>query len=1293
MTSSSERVALPPPPQDMFVERKCGSVQRSDGTRGGGDGENSGDREYVAARDIPAGTLLLSSFPYVVAPFYDLLTNTALAAAAHAAAGEQMNEETVSEKGHQASRPGGKKKQKEAKKKWKEIRLRRSLITEEQSRMPPTTVTTNTTAASPHTVYHLRHPGWCASCFRCIPTGTILQNREALQRTAVDISVEQLLLRREMLRRKKQASAEGEPHTGEAPEENEDESEEEKEEKEEHHHDPPALMTAQESFSSSSHAAGLRSMKGDGDDDDDDDEKEEEEGREEKYTGAESLLTTRRPREYRGRNGVRKSRKPPPPPPPPRGASGKSLGTSKETTMKKKEQLQRKPLPETLKERLEAEAAAEVEAFVEAYCKAKWLPRHPMRFISLDNDVEDEDRQESPSLPSSFSSREQEKEEEEIKSSSSFFSSSFRKGYGGVFWDVPVASISCWNHPGEAAAPLDTVPPLGGNTTSREEGSPRPTRTRHHDLTASPMPSFVVSLPGEKKKKEEEEENPYTNTCEGMGMDKTTLDKKENDGHRSEKVAPCGAMGIDTEGVTRGGQKSPFLSLKKEEQEKIDEERVLHGCAGCEHCGVYLYCSPTCWDAARRHHARSGECVVLRRIFFPLMEQYFSPGKPSSRWRGTTKGALSQALETRETHWPGTEPLRWTKRCGVEKSAEMHMLWMTALFAGTTAMEGKSNRLHTTDTGSKKGMISLSPTFAPFFGSLKKGGEEEEDGVPHSPIPRGTLDAEAAPLTGVLPPSSSSDTTNICPGGPQEEQDAPAGLPSTSTPFRTGGVVLGYSSPLLSPDIEVLDAAVAKGPTSTIDPSSHSTTPEDDAAEAAQVSSQPEVRNKNEIFCSRLKNTTSDTEGTRIGVVGWDRREDELWEEDLLGVAATSSSPFSFLPPSSFSGVPSSSSSRFWYQQQVRVPTYREVADLITNFSKLSREQTRLYRMWWQKYQKKMTPLLQLAWKWRRTSHGGPTNGILRGWDHEVEREEENTDASALAMSEDYFYRLAAALQCNSFGIFSPQDQCLASGLYPEASLFNHSCAPNICRVMRAGRVACFYALQPISKGDPLNISYIDVSIQSTAERRKLLFGNYRFFCYCPRCRVNSRPSKTSTTGSASTWTTTTSLSRASRTETWTPTKEEDLQKTAVQDVEGLSTPPEKKLHPRLKTASTTEKEEYGDQTFAAPSFTSSFPSPPPSTGTSPFFILECNRCEARGYLRPLRYTSRSSFLRSPSSMGMTTTSCSFVEQPAVREEPAEIDHDRARRVPAGVGKDVVLLACSTCRQRVWWYPNHKRGA
>lgn len=100
-----------------------------------------------------------------------------------------------------------------------------------------------------------------------------------------------------------------------------------------------------------------------------------------------------------------------------------------------------------------------------------------------------------------------------------------------------------------------------------------------------------------------------------------------------------------------------------------------------------------------------------------------------------------------------------------------------------------------------------------------------------------------------------------------------------------------------------------------------------------------------------------------------------------------------------------------------------------------------------------------------------------------------------------FFYHVCSQYRCNTFGIFSAKDVQIGLAVYPTASYFNHSCAPNLLRRMDLGKCACFYAMRDIGAGEALTISYAG-GFKSVASRRQYLLENYRFFCRCESCSV-----------------------------------------------------------------------------------------------------------------------------------------------------------------------------------------------
>lgn len=95
----------------------------------------------------------------------------------------------------------------------------------------------------------------------------------------------------------------------------------------------------------------------------------------------------------------------------------------------------------------------------------------------------------------------------------------------------------------------------------------------------------------------------------------------------------------------------------------------------------------------------------------------------------------------------------------------------------------------------------------------------------------------------------------------------------------------------------------------------------------------------------------------------------------------------------------------------------------------------------------------------------------------------------------------------NSFGIRSLGDggsEFFGFGVWPSASYFNHSCAPNLCR-RREGRAWVFSAKRDIVPGEQLQISYLSGEDSSGddvnwRERSVTLRKTWGFDCACGKC-------------------------------------------------------------------------------------------------------------------------------------------------------------------------------------------------
>jgi hypothetical protein len=107
---------------------------------------------------------------------------------------------------------------------------------------------------------------------------------------------------------------------------------------------------------------------------------------------------------------------------------------------------------------------------------------------------------------------------------------------------------------------------------------------------------------------------------------------------------------------------------------------------------------------------------------------------------------------------------------------------------------------------------------------------------------------------------------------------------------------------------------------------------------------------------------------------------------------------------------------------------------------------------------------------------------------------------------------LLLRVQCNGFGLFKQHQMELRSrsfrhtskgrGLFPSASFFNHSCAPNctfFVDELGCLTVATTASVQP---GEQLCIPYVSVARRrdTVAARRAVLLKEFYFRCCCERC-------------------------------------------------------------------------------------------------------------------------------------------------------------------------------------------------
>lgn len=76
--------------------------------------------------------------------------------------------------------------------------------------------------------------------------------------------------------------------------------------------------------------------------------------------------------------------------------------------------------------------------------------------------------------------------------------------------------------------------------------------------------------------------------------------------------------------------------------------------------------------------------------------------------------------------------------------------------------------------------------------------------------------------------------------------------------------------------------------------------------------------------------------------------------------------------------------------------------------------------------------------------------------------------------------------------------------LFHTPSFFNHSCSPNVLRIVTGKTMRCI-ANRHIARDDELFIGYITFDkVCTTAQRRDILFEKWNFLCRCDRCKSDS---------------------------------------------------------------------------------------------------------------------------------------------------------------------------------------------
>jgi hypothetical protein len=119
------------------------------------------------------------------------------------------------------------------------------------------------------------------------------------------------------------------------------------------------------------------------------------------------------------------------------------------------------------------------------------------------------------------------------------------------------------------------------------------------------------------------------------------------------------------------------------------------------------------------------------------------------------------------------------------------------------------------------------------------------------------------------------------------------------------------------------------------------------------------------------------------------------------------------------------------------------------------------------------------------------------------ERPEAESFASVLGVQRSL--DLFSLIDCNAFTLYDPASEPCGVGLFLDASLANHSCAPSAAVSFTLERGAMpsltLRSLSSLKAGDAVSISYLDEGAASPSRRRQLQ-RQYCFECACERCKM-----------------------------------------------------------------------------------------------------------------------------------------------------------------------------------------------
>ncbi|KAG5478687.1 hypothetical protein LSCM1_06091 [Leishmania martiniquensis] len=478
------------------------------------------------------------------------------------------------------------------------------------------------------------------------------------------------------------------------------------------------------------------------------------------------------------------------------------------------------------------------------------------------------------------------------------------------------------------------------------------------------------------------------------------------------------------------------------------DEVAMSGCSGC---WVLCYCSEACWQAYRVEHEQSGECAVLRGLYPRLMTEYYSMGAANvsggACHGGCAAGAPSAAA------MPGNEPLHWARSTSEPRMLEFQSLLFSVIVVARACRAGYQSHftaIGEDPAGRAEGAVAGHAATP----------KSDDDGAAHGEpaVEDDTSDEQSLLSTGVSALTSRNERR--C-SATQVAHSSLAAVSSAVVPKEVQSIEEIRARAGLTGRVEVLDAdpvlrRIAREVSARRGYSNASDSLDDSSGSPAAGTCRAEVTNAR-LLRSFAGNSTS------------------------RGGAGEGPLPHLTAP----------------------APLYAELAQMETNMSVISKQQRSTYQRYYRAFAKKVLPALQQLLLPRRKGVAmrgcGGDDGVPVAPRTLVQHEEGTGDL--LQVSEVYFQRLCAAAQCNSFGAYDAQGNCIGFGIYPQASYLNHSCVPNLCRVMHhGGRIAAFYAVRAVAPLEPLTICYTDVEEMNSAERRRNLLATYRFFCICERC-------------------------------------------------------------------------------------------------------------------------------------------------------------------------------------------------